>query len=199
MAAKSGIKIKVKKKGEISIVEIDGAIKSGMEFDLADELESCMHEAKVPKIIVDMKKVPFINSAALGILLNIYKEIESDLGIKKDFSNGNLKAWAQQGVFLLNSVLTVEAGLPASHKGLGWEAFTDTVITTISDRQEHVVFMLWGNFAKSKRGLIDTKKHLVLEAAHPSPFSAHSGFFGCKHFSKGNVWLKKCNEKEIKW
>lgn len=132
-------------------------------------------------------------------LKNIYKEIESDLGIKKDFSNGNLKAWAQQGVFLLNSVLTVEAGLPASHKRLGWEAFTDTVITTISDRQEHVVFMLWGNFAKSKKGLIDEKKHLVLEAAHPSPFSAHSGFFGCKHFSKGNVWLKKCNEKEIKW
>jgi uracil-DNA glycosylase len=132
-------------------------------------------------------------------LKNIYKEIESDCGITKDFTNGNLESWARQGVFLLNSVLSVVAESPASHKGRGWEDFTDTVITTISDTQDHVVFMLWGNFAKGKKSLIDTSKHLVLEAAHPSPFSAYSGFFGCRHFSKGNEWLKEHGEEEIKW
>ncbi len=132
-------------------------------------------------------------------LKNIYKEIESDCGIKKDFSNGNLEDWARQGVFLLNSVLSVVASSPASHKGKGWEEFTDTVIKMISDRQDHIVFMLWGNFARSKKTLIDTEKHLVLEAAHPSPFSAHSGFFGCKHFSKCNDYLEKNNKEVIRW
>ncbi len=132
-------------------------------------------------------------------LKNIYKEIESDCDIKKDFSNGNLESWGRQGVFLLNSVLSVVADSPASHKGRGWEEFTNIVITTISERQDNVVFMLWGNFAKSKKPLIDTRKHLVLEAAHPSPFSAHSGFFGCKHFSKCNEYLRENNKKEIIW
>lgn len=132
-------------------------------------------------------------------LKNIYKEIESDLGIKKDFSNGNLETWATQGVFLLNSVLSVAAHSPASHKGIGWEEFTDHVIKTISEKKEHVVFFLWGNFAKSKESLIDKKKHLILVAAHPSPFSAYSGFFGCKHFSKCNNYLKKHSIKEIGW
>ena len=132
-------------------------------------------------------------------LKNIYKEIESDCGIKKDFSNGNIENWATQGVFLLNSVLSVLADSPASHKGKGWEEFTDTVIKTISEKQDHVVFMLWGNFAKGKKALIDTHKHLVLEATHPSPFSVHSGFFGCKHFSKCNKYLKKYSKKEIIW
>ncbi|HEY1041608.1 MAG TPA: uracil-DNA glycosylase [Candidatus Paceibacterota bacterium] len=132
-------------------------------------------------------------------LQNIYKEIEDDLGIKKDFTNGNLEGWAQQGVFLLNAILSVVASTPASHQGKGWEQFTDEVITRVSEHHEHVVFMLWGSFAKSKKVLIDTGKHLVLEAAHPSPFSAHSGFFGCKHFSKCNEYLKKWGKKEIHW
>lgn len=132
-------------------------------------------------------------------LKNIYKEIENDCSIKKDFTCGNLESLATQGVFLLNSILTVEADSPASHKGAGWEVFTDTVIKTISDNQEHVVFMLWGNFAKSKKVLIDTNKHLILEAPHPSPFSAYTGFFGCKHFSKCNEYLRTHNKKEIAW
>lgn len=132
-------------------------------------------------------------------LKNIYKEIESDLGVEKDFGNGNLERWATQGVFLLNSVLTVEADSPASHKGRGWDDFTDTVIKTISETQDRVVFLLWGNFAKGKKVLIDEKKHLVLEATHPSPFSVHNGFFGCKHFSKCNSYLGERGEKQIDW
>lgn len=132
-------------------------------------------------------------------LKNMYKEIESDLGVTKDFTNGNLEPWAKQGVFLLNAVLTVIAQSPASHKRRGWEEFTNTVITTISEKQEHVVFMLWGNFARSKKSLIDTKKHLILEAPHPSPFSAHTGFLGSKHFSKCNEYLKAHNKKEVIW
>ncbi|MEI6528665.1 MAG: uracil-DNA glycosylase [bacterium] len=132
-------------------------------------------------------------------LKNIYKEIESDLKIKKDFSVGNLEDWARQGVFLLNAILTVVAHTPASHRDKGWEDFTDTVIKTISDKKENVVFMLWGNYARSKKGLIDGNRHLILEAPHPSPFSANSGFFGCKHFGKCNEYLKAHNKKEINW
>ena len=132
-------------------------------------------------------------------LKNIYKEIESDLGVKKDFDNGNLEKWAKQGVFLLNAILTVVAHTPASHKEKGWEEFTDTVIKTVSDKQEHVVFILWGNYARSKKTLIDESKHLILESPHPSPFSAHSGFFGCRHFSKCNDYLKKWGKGEIEW
>lgn len=132
-------------------------------------------------------------------LQNIYKEIESDVRISKDFNNGNLESWATQGVLLLNAVLSVVAKMPASHGKRGWEAFTDTVIQTLSDRREHIVFMLWGNFARSKKSLIDTKKHLVLEAPHPSPYSANSGFFGCKHFSKCNAYLKEHGIQEIDW
>lgn len=131
-------------------------------------------------------------------LQNIYKEIESDLG-KTVPSSGNLEKWAEQGVLLLNATLTVRAGLPGSHQKKGWEEFTDAVIRKISDDSEHVVFMLWGNYAKAKKRLIDTNKHLVLEAAHPSPFSANNGFFGCKHFSKANEYLKKNNTSEISW
>lgn len=132
-------------------------------------------------------------------LKNIYKEIESDLGVTKSFSSGNLENWATQGVFLLNSILTVVAHTPASHRGKGWEAFTDTVIQRISDNKEHVVFMLWGNYARSKRNLIDGSKHVVLEAPHPSPFSAHTGFFGCKHFSKCNSYLEEHGKESIHW
>ena len=132
-------------------------------------------------------------------LKNIYKEIESDCGVKKDVKNGDLESWAKQGVFLLNAMLTVVAHTPASHRGRGWEEFTDNVIATISEKHEHVVFMLWGNYARGKKGLIDAQKHCILEAPHPSPFSAHSGFLGCRHFSKCNEYLKKHGKREIEW
>lgn len=131
-------------------------------------------------------------------LKNIYKEIQTDLGIAIPQS-GNLEHWTKQGVFLLNTTLTVEEGKPNSHQGLGWETFTDAVIKTISDRKEHVVFLLWGNAARSKAALIDKTKHLVLEAPHPSPFSARNGFFGCKHFSKTNHYLRTHRLPEIMW
>ena len=132
-------------------------------------------------------------------LKNIYKEIENDIGVTKDMGDGDLTAWADQGVFLLNAILTVVAHSPASHKGKGWEEFTDTVIKKISEKGEHVVFMLWGNYARSKKFLIDTDKHLVLEAPHPSPFSVHSGFFGCKHFSQCNDYLEKYGKERVHW
>ncbi len=132
-------------------------------------------------------------------LQNIYKEIENDLGIKKDFKSGNLEPLAEQGVFLLNAILTVIAHNPTSHQNKGWENFTDAVIKTISDKRKNVVFILWGNYARSKKGLIDEKKHLILEAPHPSPFSAYSGFFGSKHFSKCNKYLIANGQKEIIW
>lgn len=132
-------------------------------------------------------------------LKNIYKEIENDCGVNKSGSDGSLENWAKQGVLLLNAILTVVAHTPASHKGKGWEAFTDMVIRTISDKHEHVVFMLWGNYARSKKELIDTNKHLVLEAPHPSPFSVHKGFFGCKHFSLCNEYLQKNGKETIIW
>ncbi len=132
-------------------------------------------------------------------LKNIYKEIETDLGIQKDKNYGDLTGWAKQGVFLLNAVLSVIANSPASHQGKGWEEFTDTVIKTISEKREHVVFILWGNFARSKKNLIDTSKHLVIESPHPSPFSANNGFFGSKPFSQCNAYLKKHGIPEIEW
>lgn len=132
-------------------------------------------------------------------LKNIYKEIDDDLGTCHDYSNGDLEPWARQGVFLLNAILTVVAHMPASHQGKGWELFTDTVIQALSKKREHIVFILWGKYAQSKKGLIDTAKHLVLEAPHPSPFYAHSGFFGCKHFSQCNEYLAKNGGKEIVW
>ena len=138
-------------------------------------------------------------------LKNIFKEVQADTNhqIKQrslaSLFETDLSRWSKQGVFLLNSVLTVEAGKPASHANIGWEEFTDHVISTISETQEHVVFMLWGNYAQGKKKLIDTKKHLILEAPHPSPLSAYRGFLGCKHFSKANKYLKKHNRQEIIW
>jgi uracil-DNA glycosylase len=130
-------------------------------------------------------------------LKNIYKEIESDLGVKVH-KNGNLENWAKQGVFLLNAVLTVRAGEPTSHSKIGWTEFTDAVIKTISDNTEGVVFMLWGNFARTKKELIDNNKHYILEAAHPSPL-ARGAFFGCRHFSKCNAILESLGKKPIEW
>lgn len=131
-------------------------------------------------------------------LRNIYKELESDLGLTPNTS-GNLTNWAKQGVLLLNSTLTVEAGKPGSHQGLGWETFTDAVINKISDQKERVVFLLWGKYAAAKKSLIDESKHLVLVAPHPSPFSAYTGFFGCRHFSQTNDYLKKHGKKPVLW
>lgn len=132
-------------------------------------------------------------------LQNIYKEIESDLGVKKDFGSGNLESWAKQGVFLLNAILTVVAHSPASHQKKGWENFTDAVIKKISNEREGVVFILWGNYARGKKNLIDAGKHLILEAPHPSPLSAYAGFFGSKPFSKANKYLVSRGQAEIIW
>ncbi|MFZ4401273.1 MAG: uracil-DNA glycosylase [Bacteroidales bacterium] len=131
-------------------------------------------------------------------LQNIFKEIESDIGVKTSGS-GNLEKWAQQGVLLLNATLTVRANLAGSHQHKGWEIFTDTVIKTLSDKKEKLIFLLWGNYAQAKESLISKQKHYILKAAHPSPFSVYRGFFGCKHFSKTNELLRGMGEKEIEW
>ena len=130
-------------------------------------------------------------------LKNIFKEIESDLGIAMSGSP-DLEPWARQGVLMLNAILTVRCGEAASHSGIGWQEFTDAVIRCISERCEGVVFLLWGNFARSKRELIDCSRHLVLEAAHPSPL-ARGAFFGCSHFSKANEYLISENKTPINW
>jgi uracil-DNA glycosylase len=140
--------------------------------------------------------VPF-GITAPPSLKNIYKELDSDLGLKAP-NHGNLEAWTKQGVFLLNAFLTVNEGEPASHKNAGWEVFTNAVIKAISRNREHVVFMLWGKFAQQKEVLIDTQKHLILRAAHPSPL-AGGAFFGCKHFSKANKYLESKNIAPINW
>jgi len=131
-------------------------------------------------------------------LVNIFKEIRSDLGIEPP-GHGNLEPWARQGVFLLNAMLTVRANKPASHQQIGWQQFTDTVIQTVSKTQEHAVFMLWGKFAMSKSPLVDATKHLILTAPHPSPYSASYGFFGCKHFSQANEYLQRKGMPTIDW
>ncbi|MCB0699911.1 MAG: uracil-DNA glycosylase [Chitinophagales bacterium] len=131
-------------------------------------------------------------------LVNIFKEMEADLGITRP-NHGNLQKWAEQGILLLNASLTVEMNKPMSHSKIGWHDFTNSVIQTLSDKREKLVFILWGGFAKSKLNLIDTSKHCVLTAAHPSPLSAHNGFFGCKHFSKTNEWLQQNNISPIDW
>lgn len=131
-------------------------------------------------------------------LVNIFKELREDLEIPIP-NTGNLEKWADQGVLLLNASLTVEANTPNSHSQAGWHTFTDEVIKHISSGKEHIVFMLWGKFAQNKEVLVDASKHLILKAAHPSPFSAHSGFFGCRHFSKANAWLREKGEKQIDW
>jgi uracil-DNA glycosylase len=131
-------------------------------------------------------------------LVNIFKEIESDLGIRPA-RHGFLEHWARQGVLLLNSVLTVEMGRAASHREKGWERFTDAIVREVNQRPEPVVFMLWGSYAQKKAGFVDTSKHLVLKAPHPSPLSAHSGFFGCRHFSKANAFLQSKGLQPVDW
>lgn len=131
-------------------------------------------------------------------LVNIYKELHNDIGL--GFSqNGDLTNWANQGVLLLNAILTVRANEPASHSKIGWMHFTDAVIKTLSEQKRHLVFVLWGKFAQEKIVLIDGNKHCILQAAHPSPFSADKGFFGCKHFSKANEYLTNNGIEPIDW
>lgn len=131
-------------------------------------------------------------------LKNIYKEIETDLGIKPSI-HGDLSNWAANGVLLLNAVLTVRANQPASHQNRGWETFTDTIIKKLSEQKNNLVFLLWGSFARGKKYLINTEKHLILEAAHPSPFSAYNGFMGCRHFSKANAYLNEHGIEGVIW
>jgi len=130
-------------------------------------------------------------------LQNIYKEINSDLGLPMPL-HGDLTHWASQGVLLLNAMLTVEAGKPGSHQNIGWQTFTDAVIRRLSDQREHLVFMLWGRFAQGKKALIDPAKHLILEAAHPSPL-ARDAFKGCRHFSLANTYLQENGKNGIDW
>jgi len=131
-------------------------------------------------------------------LVNIYKEIQSDLGILPP-DHGCLQPWAEQGVLLLNSVLTVVQGQAGAHQGKGWETFTDRVIETVNRERDGVVFLLWGSYAKKKGQHIDRNRHLVLEGPHPSPLSAYRGFFGCKHFSRANEWLVEQGSRPINW
>lgn len=130
-------------------------------------------------------------------LKNIFKEIESDLGVCMQGGH-SLESWASQGVLLLNVILSVEGGKPASHSKIGWQQFTDAVISRLSEQREGLIFLLWGKFARSKKELIDASRHTILEAAHPSPL-ARGAFFGCKHFSKTNELLKKMGKEEINW
>ena len=131
-------------------------------------------------------------------LQNIYKELQSDLGIEPA-KTGNLTKWAEEGVLLLNSVLTVKKDTPASHKGIGWEPLTDYIIKVLNVKDSPIVFILWGNFARSKKVFITNKKHLIIESAHPSPFSANNGFFGSKPFSRTNEFLSKNKIQPIDW
>lgn len=131
-------------------------------------------------------------------LKNIFNELQSDIGMPIP-TNGNLESWAREGVLLLNSCLTVRANNPASHQGIGWQRFTDAAINALSEKKEHIVFLLWGNYAIAKEKLIDTRKHLVLKTVHPSPLSANRGFFGCRHFSQTNTYLSSNGISPIKW
>ena len=131
-------------------------------------------------------------------LMNIFKEIRNDLG-KPIPTSGDLERWARQGVLLLNATLTVKSNAPGSHQNRGWETFTDAVIKKISEEKEGIVFLLWGAYAQRKGEIIDRNKHLVLMSAHPSPYSADRGFFGCKHFSKANAYLKSKGKEEVDW
>lgn len=132
-------------------------------------------------------------------LVNVFKEIQTDIGVQMPIQYGNLTKWAEQGVLLLNAALTVRAGEPFSHAKYGWADFTDAVIQKISDEKKGVIFLLWGKFAQEKQLLIDESKHYVLKAAHPSPFSADKGFFGCMHFSKTNKLLAQNGQQPIDW
>lgn len=131
-------------------------------------------------------------------LVNIYKELEADLGLAPP-RHGCLESWARQGVLLLNATLTVEQGRAGAHQGKGWEQFTDAAIHALNDKKEHLVFMLWGSYAQKKGAFIDAQKHQILKSTHPSPLSAHRGFLGCRHFSRANAYLQETGQEPIDW
>ena len=205
-------KIKSKESLENLDKKIDSIYESDNIYPAKESVLRAFNECPFEKIkVVILGQDPYHNEGqANGLafsvpndiklppsLRNIFKELKDDLGIEKD--KGDLKEWSDQGVFLLNAVLTVEKNKPASHKDKGWEIFTDIVIQLLSDNLENVVFILWGNFAKNKQSLIDESKHLIITSPHPSPYSANSGFFGSKPFSKANEYLKKSDKGEISW
>jgi uracil-DNA glycosylase len=132
-------------------------------------------------------------------LQNIFKEIEKEYGEPMKNRSGDLERWAKQGVLLLNATLTVRARMASSHQGKGWEQLTDAAVKALSENRENLVFMLWGNYARAKKALIDASKHCILESPHPSPFSAHSGFFGNNHFKQANAYLKKSTKEQVDW
>jgi len=182
-------------------------------FPPGDEIFAAFDLAPLPQVrVVVLGQDPYFHpgqahglcfSVRRGVtpppsLKNIYKELQEDLGIPPA-AHGELTAWARQGVLLLNSVLTVRSGQAFSHQGHGWERFTDRAIQVLAERREGLVFLLWGRPAQQKAARIDRARHLVLTAAHPSPLSAHNGFFGCRHFSKANAWLEQRGEAPIEW
>ena len=182
-------------------------------YPKADEIFTAFHLTPLEKVkVVILGQDPYHNEGqAHGLcfsvkpqvaippsLENIYKELHDDLGCKIP-SHGCLTSWAKQGVLLLNTVLTVQAHKPMSHRGVGWEEFTDAVIRRLNDEREHIVFMLWGAYAQKKGAFIDRTRHCVLTAPHPSPLSADRGFFGCKHFSKANAYFRSKGLAEIEW
>lgn len=182
-------------------------------FPPGDEIFAAFDLAPLPQVrVVVLGQDPYFHpgqahglcfSVRRGVtpppsLKNIYKELQEDLGIPPA-AHGELTAWARQGVLLLNSVLTVRSGQAFSHQGHGWERFTDRAIQVLAERREGLVFLLWGRPAQQKAARIDRARHLVLTAAHPSPLSAHNGFFGCRHFSKANAWFEQRGEPPIEW
>lgn len=185
----------------------------GKVFPKSDDVFNALHLTPYQDVrVVILGQDPYHNDGqAMGLsfsvpegvalppsLLNIYKELADDLGRDRPMT-GDLTPWAKQGVLLLNSVLTVRAHQAASHQGKGWEVFTDAVLKAVNDKPEHVVFILWGGFARKKKALIDLSRHTIIESAHPSPLSAHAGFFGSKPFSKTNQALEVHSQTPINW
>lgn len=185
----------------------------GKVFPKTDDVFKALHLTPYKDVkVVILGQDPYHNdNQAMGLsfsvpkgialppsLLNIYKELHDDLGVQQPTS-GDLTKWAERGVLLLNAVLTVRAHQAASHQGKGWEIFTDSVLKALNEREEHLVFILWGGFARKKKVLIDTSKHTVIESAHPSPLSAYNGFFGSKPFSKANKALEAHGQAPIDW
>jgi uracil-DNA glycosylase len=192
---------------------VDSERESANVFPKTEDVFNALHLTPYKDVrVVILGQDPYHNDGqAMGLsfsvpggvklppsLVNIYKELKTDIG-KELPKTGDLTPWAKQGVLLLNSVLTVRAHQAASHRGKGWEQFTDAILRAVNDKPEHVVFILWGGFARKKKSLIDTTRHTVIESAHPSPLSAYNGFFDSKPFSKTNVALETHCQKPIEW
>jgi len=195
----------------ISFVNYESA--TGTVFPKSEDVFNAFHLTPYHDVkVVILGQDPYHNDGqAMGLsfsvpdgvklppsLVNIYKELATDIG-KEPPKTGDLTRWAEQGVLLLNSALTVRAHQAGSHQGKGWEEFTDAILRAVNEKQEHVVFILWGGFARKKKALIDTTRHTVIESAHPSPLSAYNGFFGSKPFSNANSALKAHNQNPIYW